>query len=218
MRANVKYGRPAKRYFLAALAVALLGLLPLPALAQENPEDAGQLAAVQKRRYRLDHEIYAAANFLPWDAFYKGVGPTGSYTWHFSDQLGWEVLRGSYIFRLPTGLRDQLTKDFNVSATRFEEMEWMVSSGLMYRPLYGKFSISNRKVVHAEMYGTLGGTVAHYTQTFKPGAQLGAGGRFFLTTWMSLRLDARYHLLISDKFTHVVELTGGLAFNLGGAD
>jgi outer membrane beta-barrel protein len=203
----------------AAIVLAAVLALPLTSFAQD--EDPGKLAAVQKRKYRMDHEIFLQGDLQPLDAFYKGAGVTGGYALHFSDVLAWEVIRGAYSFRLKTGLRDQLQKDFGVAPTAFEELEWMVSSALMITPFYGKLSLLNSAVTHAEIFIVVGATVAAFPGeklTFKPGPQLGIGLRFFLAKWCSIRFDTRYHYLFAKKQTQVVDLSLGLAFSLGGTD
>ncbi len=200
---------------MAALAAA--SMTAMPARADET-EDPGRLAAVQKRKFRLDHEIFAAAGLLPLDAFYKGVGPVGSYTWHMSDQWGWEVIRGQYSFPFNTSLRDQLVKDFKVKPTEIEQVQYMLTTSAHWTPLYGKLAMSNSMVVHAEMYGLIGGTIAKLTGSFKPGPQLGLGFRFFLSSAVSMRVETRYHYLFANKSTQILDVAAGLAFNLGGTD
>ena len=202
----------------ATLAIVLAAALAAPAAVRAEEEEPGQLAAVQRRKFRMDHEIFAAAELQPLDAFYKGVGPVAGYTLHFTDVLAWEILRGGYSFRLKTGLRDQLEKDFGVAPTKFEEMEWYVGTAAMITPFYGKLSLVNRSVTHAELFILIGATVGKFNDTYKPGPQAGIGLRFFLTEWISVRFDFRYHYLISSKPTQVIDLALGLAFNLGGTD
>jgi outer membrane beta-barrel protein len=203
-----------------ALCAGLAGaaLAPQAARAADQAEEPGKLAAVQKRKYRLDHEIYAAAGVLPLDAFYKGVGPVGSYTWHMSDLWAWEVVRGQYAFTFNTSLRDQLLNNFLVKPTEFEEVQYLLTSSAIWTPLYGKMAMFNSLVVHAEMYGILGASVAKMTSSFKPGPQAGIGFRFFLSPAVSLRIEARYHYLFAKTSTQVLDVAGGLAFNLGGTE
>ena len=199
------------------LGMALWMALPSAAVADETLEP-GRLAAGQRRKFRLDHELFAAGTLLPLDAFYKGIGPVASYTFHFGDAFGWEVARAGYSFRLETSLHEQLENDFKVSATEFEEAQLLLGSALVFRPLYGKLALMNSSVIHGEMFGLLGGSVMRFTRSFKPGPQAGLGFRLYLSEAISFRTEARYHLLFSGGLTHVVEISSGFAFNLGGAD
>ncbi len=201
------------------LCAALAASVPIEARADDTAEEPGRLAAVQKRKYRLDHELYAAAGLLPLDSFYKGIGPIASYTWHMSDVWGWEVVRGQYTFPVETSLRTQLIQDFHVKPTEFEEAQYLLSTSALWTPLYGKLAMFNERVVHAEMYGIVGATVARFSKgTFKPGPQVGLGLRFFLSPAVSLRVEGRYHYLFANTSTQIVDLAAGLAFNLGGTE
>lgn len=204
----------------ATAAVLLAAVLFAPGFVRaEEAEEPGRLAAVQRRKFRMDHEVFAALALQPLDAFYKGLGPVAGYTLHFSDVWAWEVLRGGYSFRLKTGLRDQLEKDYAVAPTKFDEMEWFVGTAAMITPFYGKLSFVNSSVTHAELFLTIGGSVGRFSEnTYKPGPQAGLGFRFFLAQWVSLRFDCRYHYLIAKNPTQVVDLTLGLALSLGGTD
>jgi outer membrane beta-barrel protein len=200
---------------IASLIVAAALAAPLVSRAEEA-EEPGKLAAVQKRKFRMDHEIFAAAQFMPLDAFYKGIGPVAGYTIHFTDVFAWEVVRGGYSFRVDTSLRDQLEKDFGVAPTRFEEMEWLVSSAAMFTPFYGKLALANSAVTHAEIFAVVGATVAKFNDAYKPGPQAGLGLRFFLSERISVRFDARYHYLFSTTSTQMIDLSLGLSLSLGG--
>ncbi len=205
----------------ATLALLLAAVLAFPAAVKAEGDEPGQLAAVQRRKFRMDHEIFLGGGLQPLDAFYKGLGPVGGYTLHFTDVLGWEVVRGGYSFRLGSGLREQLKKDFGVAPTRFEEMEWYVGTAAMITPFYGKLALLNRAVMHAEMFILVGATLGTFTgqtPTYKPGPQAGLGLRFFLSEWISVRFDFRYHYLIANKPTQVIDIALGLCFNLGGTD
>jgi outer membrane beta-barrel protein len=204
---------------LALCAALLTASIPFAARAEETAEEPGRLAAVQKRRFRLNHEIFASAGFLPLDAFYKGIGPVVSYTWHTSDVWGWEVIRGQYSFAFDTNLRDQLLNDHGVKPTAFEEAQLLLTSSFIWTPLYGKMALFNSKVVHSEMYGILGATVARFSKgSFKPGPEAGVGFRFFLASAISLRTEVRYHYLFAKSSSGVLDVAAGLAFNLGGVE
>ena len=203
----------------ATAVILFAALLASPARSRaDETEEPGKLAAVQKRKFRMDHEIFATIGLQPLDAFYKGVGPVGGYALHFTDSLAWEVVRGGYFFRLHTGLRDQLQSDFGVAPTKFEELQWLASTAVMFTPFYGKLSLLNRAVTHAELFLILGGSLGKFDTTYKPGPQVGAGLRFFLSDWISVRFDARYHYLFANKQTQVLDLSLGLAISLGGTD
>ncbi len=206
------------------IPVALaLAALAAEAVAQDEVESAGRLAAIQQRKFRMDHEIAVSVGYLPLDAFYKGYTVEGGYTLHFSDWLAWEVARGAYSFNISTKLREQLEKDFQVQPTAFEQVQATITSAAMLVPAYGKYAFMNRVVVHSEFYLVIGGMGAWTTQSFKLGPVGGAGFRFFISELVSVRFDARYALVAGGSLqrpsmTQIVSLSLGFGLDFGSAD
>ena len=214
---RIRLRRSATKTLLACLTGLLAAIGPV---AAEEPQDTpGRLAAVQQRKFRMGHELFAAASVLPLDAFYKGVGPTVSYTYHFTDSLGWEVIRASYSFNLNTKLRDQLEKDFGVAPTKFEQVQYHLETSANFAPLYGKFALLNTKVVHSELFLLGGATLARMTDAFRPGVHGGLGLRFFLSQAISARVEGRYHFVVGGgKSTQLLDIAAGLGIDFGGTD
>ncbi len=206
-------------------AILVLSLLaPLAVFAQaEELENPGTVSAVQERAYRMQHELNLAVGILPLDAFYKGLYAQVGYTFHFNDSFAWQVGRGAYVYSARTGLREQLERDFGVLPTAFDEVQFFVGSDLMWKPLYGKLSVLNRWVVHGEVYVLLGATIFKFTDSFRPGINVGAGGRIFVNKYASFRLDITENLVLptgggSKSFANVMTITLGLGINFGGSE
>ncbi len=206
-------------------AILVLSLMaPLAAFAQaEELENPGTVSAVQERAYRMQHELNLSVGVLPLDAFYKGLYAQVGYVFHFTDSFAWQVGRGGYSYSARTGLREQLERDFGVLPTAFDEVQFFVGSDLMWKPLYGKLSVLNRWVLHGEVFAILGATIFRFTNTFRPGINVGAGGRVFLTKYASLRLDITDNVVLptgggSTTFTNVMMITFGLGINFGGTE
>ncbi len=206
-------------------AILVLSLMaPLVAFAQaEELENPGTVSAVQERAYRMQHELNLAVGILPLDAFYKGLYAQVGYVFHFTDAFAWQVGRGAYVYSARTGLREQLERDFNVLPTAFDEVQFFVGSDLMWKPLYGKLAVLNRWVVHGEVYVLLGVSVFKFTDSFRPGINLGGGGRIFLNKYASVRLDITENLVLptgggAKSFANVMTITLGLGINFGGTE
>lgn len=199
--------------------IAALALLPASAFAQyEQLENPGSVSAVQERTFRMNHELDLGIGVLPLDAFYKGVGGQVSYTYHFTDSFAWQVGRGTYSYDLDTGLRTQLERDYGVSPTVFEQVEWMAGSDLVWSPFYGKLAVANQSVLHFSGFLSLGGSVLKMNVGFRPAVAIGAGARVFSTRWLSFRLDAMDNVVITDHPFHVPTLFLSTAFNIGATE
>ncbi len=209
------------------LLVVLSLVCPAVTLAQipelENP---GTIQAVQERQYRMSHELAFGVGVLPLDSFYKGLLAQVSYTAHFSDHFAWQVGRGAYSYNVATGLRTQLIRDFNVTPTAFEEVQWMAGSDLIWSPIYGKTSFLNRSVSHFEIFFIVGGSVLNMTNSsggpgiFRPAVNAGLGARLFTSKHVSYRLDIADNVVISkDKgIFNVPTIQLSAAINFGATE
>lgn len=204
---------------LAACAV----LAALPSFAQTPEDEPGAPQAVQERAYKMMHEVDFTAGVLPLDPFTKGLFVGGGYVAHFSDFFAWEVARGGYSFALKTELRNQLERDFGILPTAFDAAQFFAGSNVLFKPFYGKLSVADRWVVHAEVFFMLGGTFFKYTAPtdFRVGPTLGVGARLFFNKTLSLRFNLDEHILISTrdlKVTNVMGLSLSLGINIGATE
>jgi outer membrane beta-barrel protein len=193
-------------------------LVPFTVLAQTSElENPGVINAVQERPYRLTHELNLAIGSLPLDAFSKSFYGQLSYIFHFTDTFAWQVGRGAYNYNVKTGLREQLEKDFNVQPTAIDEAQFFVGSDLMISPLYGKFALANKLVLHLETSLILGLSVFKYTTGgFAPAVNAGVAVRLFQNKHVSYRLDISDNVVIfPKKVTNVLTVQLVLAVNFG---
>ncbi len=206
-------------------SLALLCLvIAAPALAQiEELENPGTVSAIQQRAYRMQHELNLSVGVLPLDAFYKGLYAQVGYTAHFTDHFAWQIGRAAYSYPVKTGLREQLERDFGVLPTAFDEVQFFFGSDLIWKPFYGKFSVLNSWVLHAEAFLMLGASLFKFTNVWRPGVNVGGGGRIFLNQYVSLRLDITNNVVIpvgggSVALTNVMCVTLGLGINFGATE
>ena len=184
--------------FLSALAWA-----PRPAHAQlEFAGDAPRVFSIQERPYRLGHEFQLGLGVLPMDAFYVGAVIGASYTYHFSDFWGWEIAGAGYSLNFDTGLKNQLRSDYLIEPVGGggERVRLFGSTGVVVKPLFGKLTLFNQTIVHAETFFTAGlGSVLKRPQAgegannggYRFAVNLGMGFRFWTTRAVSWRLDIR---------------------------
>ncbi len=206
-----------------ALIVVTLLLASVASAQLEEFENPGTVSAIQDRAYRMQHELNLSVGILPLDAFYKGLYAQVGYVVHFTDSFAWQVGRGAYTYAAKTGLREQLERDFGVLPTAFEEVQFFVGTDLMWKPLYGKLSILNRGVVHGEVFLLLGATVFKFTNAFRPGINIGGGGRVFVSKWVSFRLDVTNNVVLpvgggATNFLNVMTMTLSLGINFGATE
>lgn len=198
-------------------------LIPAAAAAQlQELENPGEVSAIQERAYRMQHELGLSLGVLPLDAFYKGLTVRGSYGFHFSDSVAAQGYF-SYSYNIGTGLREQLERDFGVLPTAFDEVQFHFGGDILWKPLYGKLSVLNRTVIHGEVFLLLGAAGFKFTNTMRPGVNVGAGARWFVSRYVSLRFDLTNAVVVpvgggSTKFTNVMALNLTLALNFAATE
>ncbi len=126
-------------------------------------EQGGELYSIEKRDLMGSHELTASLGALPMDAFTKGMTLQGSYSYHFTHLLAWEVLSGLWSFNFDTDLEQELKERFDVQPTELGQLRWIINSSLVVKPLYGKFALANDKLFTAEMFFVLGYALGGYT-------------------------------------------------------
>jgi outer membrane beta-barrel protein len=190
-------GRSAVAY---GLLVALALLVAPAARAGEDDLDQGKVYAIQERDYRMNHEFSISMAFLPLDAFYKFFAVTGHYVLHFNDLWAWEAIHFSFAkyLEVDTGLKHQMSNDWDVSATDTPKIDYFLDTNLMIKPTYGKVALFDKWVVQLESYFLIGIGAEKFQTAWFPSANLGVGMRVYLTNTISLRFEAREYVYLQE--------------------
>ncbi|MDF1562008.1 MAG: outer membrane beta-barrel domain-containing protein [Deltaproteobacteria bacterium] len=177
------------RNLLAAVAVAVV-LLPGVSARADGPASGLSTLAVQNRTHNHRHEFGLQVGVLPMDAFTKGITAGASYSFHFSELIGWEVVQAAYSFGVDTHLVKDL-EALDVRPTPFERVEWYATSNFLFKPLYWKGAALNKSLMYGEMYLSAGGGLGRLTRSFRPVAEVGIGVRLYASELLSFRIDIR---------------------------
>ncbi len=192
--------RQPTRLLLAAMIAPLLCLLGPPTMAKAQTETVGvQPVAVQNRQHVHRHEFSGFVGVLPLDAFTKGLTASASYTLHFDPLRAWEVVHFGYSFPFDTHLRDDL-EALDIAPTTFEVLRLFVTSNFIYKPVYWKGALHNRRLLHGEIFLAGGGGWGLMTRSGRPALDAGLGMRLFASEQVSFRMDIRAISLFA--YTH----------------
>ncbi len=210
--------RSAKRALLAGLLLALAGPAR-PAAAQEDDAPGGELFSVEKRALLGSHEMNASFGVLPLNAFAKGISLYGGYTYHFSELVGWEILGGMYSFNVDTGFKSELKRRFDtkpsvIGQSALGELDWILNSNFLFKPLHGKFVLLNDVELTGEMFFVLGYAMGGYAAGLPSGFDAGVGLRMFIGQYFSVRLDIRDYVFLPDAES-ALHISLGLSLTFG---
>ncbi len=209
----------------SVVVAAVVFLAAHAAHAQYDDEEGGGTAVViQNRKFKMAHELTLQLGTQPLDAFVKGVTVSGRYTLHFDDFNAWEIAAATYALNIDTGLKDQLINNFGVQPEALPTLQLVFDSNYVMKPFYGKLALFNRTLIYAELFLVGGLTITSWSDgSFRPGPDFGAGLRFFITEWFSIRTDIRHAVVfngipIADPqatIDGVLYLGAGASFNVG---
>jgi outer membrane beta-barrel protein len=180
-------------------------------------DQGGELYSIEKRDLMGSHELAVTLGTLPMDAFVKGLTLQASYTYHFTNLYAWEIVGGLYSFNFGTGLEQELKDRFDVQPTELGELQAILNSNFVLKPLYGKLAITNDKVLTGELYFVLGYAHGFYTAARPAGIDFGVGLRMFLGKYFSLRLDIRDYMFMPEfkSVSNNLFLSLGLSLTFG---
>lgn len=203
-----------RRGAILALSAAALLLWAAPPARADTPGQGGKVYAIEDRDVMGTHELTLSVGSLPMDAFVKGLTLQGSYTYHFTQLLAWEVLGGIYSFNIDTGLKDELRDRFDVHPTEEGELTWILNSNLVFTPLFGKLAVINERVFSGELFFELGYALGGFTAAYPSGIDFGMGLRLFVSRHFSVRLDIRDYLFFPEATNHLY-LSLGVSLTFG---
>ncbi len=213
--------RSRARSALVALAVAA----STAASTRSSAADDGLAGRViQERRYRRGHELRASIAYLPQDPFYKAAGPDLSYIWHRTESFSWEAVRIGVFAPFDSKIRRQIRDEFDVDDDPYEKARFFVGSHARFAPLYGRFTVMNRGLLHQEAYlvgglGLIGWTGPEDGSNgggVRPAIDVGLGFRWYASRRWSVKAEVLENLMrrsgggVQDH----VYLTIGLGFAL----
>jgi len=194
----------------------------------DSQGDGEKVYAVQNRIFHSDHELDISGGYIADDDFFQ-VYPIGlGYTYHFNEHISWEVARVQYFITQEKDIQNTLKNSpFNAQAEFFNEPIYMLHSHLVFKPLYGKAAVLNRRIVNYETYFFLGPGITHYEKSFSTGEtesentfslSLGVGMKYFLSKRFCLNIEIRDLIQIRRDGTENNLYFGiglGYRFNLG---
>lgn len=187
---------------------------------------------IQNRKHKLRLELSLGGALLPADAYSKEGGGVLSFTYHYNNLLGWEILHAHGYADWRGGLRTQLEDNFGYPPQRFPVLRYVFDSNFVVSPIYTKLALLNHQLAYLQLYGVLGGGLGVVeggepeAGTTEPGrgrhvavlVDAGLGVRLWLTRRLSLRYDLRQYVSF-DALTGAVGvplfMSLGLAIELG---
>lgn len=183
--------------------ISLLGSGLASASSESNDGDVfdlPQAVAIQGRQNVIDQSLSLNVGHIPTDSFNRGFPISLAYTYYFEPYLGWEVFHFAYNFNQETKLKsDFLALNVAVENIGFggvlDYPRNIISTGLVYTPLYSKSLLFNKSLVFSEtsLYAGVGSLVLNRVG-HSPMLALGIQGRLYLSPKSAFRWYLREYI------------------------
>lgn len=184
------------------------------------------VSVIQNRIYDRFHEIDLLFGYIPDDDFYL-ASPLGlSYTYHFNENIAWEVIRAQAVINIDRDLKETLRDDYGVAPTEFDKITSMFHSNFIFKPTYGKDAILNSSILNHEGYLLAGLGIFNYQRAYSDGSEsaetasslsLGIGRKYFINETYSINLELRDYVTFKSSGTEnnlYLGMSIGYRFNM----
>jgi outer membrane beta-barrel protein len=140
---------------------------------------------LKRNRWELTPLVCLSLN----DAFYQKIGGGASFAYHVADSLGIEF-QAIYVGTIQTDMVGYF-QQANEALPRVSELRYYLMGNILWSPIYGKLSLFTDEIVHFDAY-LIGGFGMAYTETgAKLASNIGLGLRYFVTSWLVIKLEVR---------------------------
>ena len=227
---------------LAVLLIALMSWSS-PAAAQDILDDSAidptrvnealdlywaqkrEIRAIHSRMFRKEgrHEFSLGGGIVPNDEFYSYFPVGGRWNYYFNEDFSSEIF-GSYVIPQNSDLKDFLETRFRQAMLVDipQQLQWTAGATVVWSPIHGKIALFTSKLAHFDLFVAMGaGVIGTEIRELSTTAAkqdvtgiLGLGFRFYLTDWLSVRMDYRQFFYPAEVggVAHPVELTMGVSF------
>lgn len=197
----------------AACLLASMILAALGARAEEEASATGEggivpavdrVKSVQKKPFLKDGRVEVTPSFQASvnDAFFQKLGGGVTLAYHLADAL---ALRASYA-RFGTVRTDnvRIAKRELHSRMYSANLLHLAGAGLAWTPVYGKLALFGERIVHFDLFLSLGFGAAFTDSVdgWHPAASGGGGARLFIGQWLAAELSL-IDQLYREEFTTV---------------
>ncbi len=182
------------------------------------------------------HELTLGTGFIFDNPFLRYETLEGRYTYHFREMLAFEANYAYAFNQTKAILRDLENIPCDNPPTLFDDAgapiadcgvtlnpgpdpyKHIIGGNLLWAPIYGKFSIFSKKILHFDVFATAGAGYYMGDRENNVGFNVGIGSKIFVNESTAVRIDFR-NITIKEgaPFNHIVNnriLSIGMSFFL----
>jgi outer membrane beta-barrel protein len=167
---------------------------------QDRIKSVQRKPVLKRLRWELTPTFTLSLN----DAFYQKMGGGLAVSFHPADALGLE-LSGTYLGTIQTDMV-AFFQQANQALPKVSKLQYYLTGCVAWSPLYGKLAFVTDDIVYLDMYVLAGFGMAMTETGPKLAGTLGLGLRYFLTSWLVVKIEVR-DLIYTETFRLDVQRT-----------
>jgi outer membrane beta-barrel protein len=193
-------------------------LLPLKTFAAdeksttERPLDGVTIEAVETYRNPKTNQLDFGLGIWPLNPYFNAFSIDLTYNHYFNKALAWEVLHGSYMYSVDSGITSELADNYGVDPKNIERPGYFLSSNLKYTLAYGKFIFLNSNIRYFRSQVMAGPALAITNKRQSIGGDVGWVFETFVNDFFSWKFELRDTIATTGSTSNNLAISVGTGY------
>jgi len=151
------------------------------------------LKVVQQRYFKKDNRLEVTlinTGYFLKNQYIDILSLGGGMSYYFSEIWGWEIISGAMTFTRERPEVQILKEVHNVTAD-IRKPEYIITSNLLWIPMYGKYSLLESRFIYYDTYFLIGPGIVNLNKKIKPTVNIGVGQKYYISQSWLTRVDLK---------------------------
>lgn len=133
------------------------------------------------------------------DPFFQHFIVGAAVGFHLADSMAVEVRGGAAIAKMKQSAIKFVRTETDSLLKNPPEFKYHADIDFLWAPFYGKISLFSEAILHFDTYLTAGPGIFGTDAGLNPAANIGIGQRYFITDWLTARVEVRNYLFLDNR-------------------
>jgi outer membrane beta-barrel protein len=133
------------------------------------------------------------------DPFFQHFIVGAAVGFHLADSMSVEVRGGATIAKMKQSAIRFVRTETDSLLENPPEFKYHADIDFLWAPFYGKISLFSEAILHFDTYLTAGPGIFGTDAGLNPAANIGIGQRYFITDWLTARVEVRNYLFLDNR-------------------
>lgn len=133
------------------------------------------------------------------DPFFQHMLVGAAVGFHVADSLAFELRGSAVVASIKSSAIRFVRTETDSLLKNAPELQYHADLDVVWAPLYGKISLFSEGILHFDTYITAGPGIFGTDAGINPAVNFGLGQRYFITDWLTARLEIRDYLYLDSR-------------------